>query len=282
MKEFLAVALLLLVTVLWGWTFTIVKDAVAVYGVVSFLAIRFVIGSTALGVFSLRRLKRDSLKVGACIGIALALGHLLQTVGLHYTTPTNCGLITGLFVVLGPVANRILFGVKVRQIFWATIAASLGGLVLLSGAEPSQLRVGDLLTLVSAVCYGLHVALLDRYAKGHDAVALALAQTCSASVIFLVAWPLSAPLEWPPGDVWFALVITGVFATAAAFYIQTYVQQRLTAVRTAIILTAEPVFAAIFGYVLAGDRLTGVQIAGAVVMVGAMAFGQLTESSYRS
>lgn len=278
MNHLLAAFLLLLVTALWGWTFTIVKDAVALYGIVSFLAIRFVIGSAALGVLSFGRLTRDSLKVGAGIGIALALGHLLQTVGLHYTTPTNCGLITGLFVVLGPVANRILFGVKVRPIFWAAIAASIAGLVLLSGAEPGQLRLGDLLTLISAMFYGLHVALLDRYAKGHDAVALALAQTCSASTIFLMAWPMSAPLQWPPGEVWFALAITGLLATAAAFCIQTYVQQRLTAVRTAIILTAEPVFAALFGYFLAGDRLTGLQMAGAALMLVAMTFGQLTDS----
>jgi len=268
-------ALLLLVTALWGWTFTVVKEAVAVYGVLAFLALRFAIGSAVLGAVSLRRVTKRSLLAGGGIGIALAAGYLFQTCGLRYTTATKSGLITGLFVILGPLANRVLFGVRTGRLFSLAIGISILGLLLLTGAEPSLVNVGDLLTLGAAAGFGLHIALLDRYARPHAAVPLTLAQTSTAAVIFLAAWPCAEPLAWPPGEVWLALGITGVLATAAALLIQTFVQQRLSAVRTAVILTTEPLFAALFGYLLAGDRLNALQVCGAVLMLAAVALAEV-------
>ena len=75
---------------------------------------------------------------------------------------------------------------------------------------------------------------------------------------------------WPPASVWPALLLTGGIATAAAFFIQTYVQQRLSAVETGMIILTEPIFAAIFGQLLMGDQLNGLQILGAVLMVAAV------------
>jgi len=275
MKQLSLAALLLLVTALWGWTFTVVKEAVAVYGVVAFLALRFAIGSAVLGAFSLRKVTKRSLVAGGGIGLVLAASYLFQTFGLRYTTATNCGLITGLFVIVGPLANRILFGVRTGRLFSVAIGMSILGLVFLTGAEPSLINVGDLLTLGAAVGFGLHIALLDRYARPHAAVSLTLAQTSAAAVVFLAAWPCAEPLAWPPADVWLALGITGVLATAAALLIQTFVQQRLSAVRTAVILTTEPLFAALFGYLLAGDRLSAIQISGAVLMLVAVAVAEI-------
>jgi len=275
MKQLSLTALLLLVTALWGWTFTVVKEAVAVYGVVAFLALRFAIGSAVLGAFSLRKITKRSLAAGGGIGIVLAASYLFQTFGLRHTTATNCGLITGLFVILGPLANRVLFGVRTGRLFSVAIVMSILGLLLLTGAEPNLINVGNLLTLGAAAGFGLHIALLDRYAKAHAAVPLTLAQTSAAALVFLAAWPCAEPLAWPPAEVWLALGITGVLATAAALLIQTFVQQRLSAVRTAVILTTEPLFAALFGYLLAGDRLSAIQISGAVLMLAAVAVAEI-------
>jgi drug/metabolite transporter (DMT)-like permease len=282
MKQSVLTALLLLVTAVWGWTFTVVKDAVAVYGVAAFLTVRFAVASAALGTFSLRRIDRRSLRTGGAIGGVLAAGYLLQTFGLDNTTATNCGLITGLFVLVGPLANRLLFGMRVRRVLWLAIAVSLAGLVLLTGTGLTPFGIGDALTVGAAGCFGLHIALLDRFAKGHDALGLALAQTCVATLVFAVAWPLTQPLAWPTPEVWWALLITGVLATAAAYSIQTYVQQRLSAVRTAVILTTEPLFAALFGYLLAGDRLTVVQLLGGALMLGAVAAAEIMPATGRS
>lgn len=279
----LALALLLVATAaVWGWTFSVVKDAVAVYGVVGFLAVRFAIGAAALGPAGARRLSGRTLVTGAGIGLVLAAAYLFQTFGLEYTTATNGGLITGLFVVFAPLLNRAIFRVRTRLVHWAAVVASLAGLVLLTGAGPARINLGDLLTVGCAACFGLHIVLLDRFAKGHGATALAAVQVGTATLVFLAVWPATGEVGWPSGEVWWALVICGLLATAGGFWAQTFVQQRLPAVRTAVILTTEPVFATFFGYVLAGDRLGAWQWAGAAAMIAAVVTAEAASAVQRS
>jgi drug/metabolite transporter (DMT)-like permease len=267
--------LLVLVTLVWGWTFTVVKDAVASYAVVSFLAIRFMIGSVLLGAIGWRRVDRKSLAAGGLVGLALAAGFLFQTFGLRTTTPTNSGLITSMFVVFAPVANRLLFGVRTPWLLWGAIGLSLGGVLLLTGAGREPPTSGDLLTLGAAVSFGLQIVLLSHFARRHDALALAVVQVTVAALVFLVAWPFAAPFAWPSPEVWRGLWLTGIVATALGFYVQTLAQRRLPATRAAIIFTLETVFAMIFGYILAGDRLGWAQALGAVLMIAAVALGEI-------
>lgn len=265
----------------WGWTFSLMKAPVEAYGVVPFLAVRFAIATVALLLVGYRRLSRRGLKVGAGIGLVLAASYLLQTFGLERTTATNTGLITGLFVIFAPLANRLMFGVRTGPLLWAAIGVSLLGLVLLTGTGPTPLTFGDFLVFLCAASYGLHIALLERHAKHHDAACLAVGQVGMAAVVLLVLWPCVGEVRLPAttadvvaGEIWFALLVTSLIATAAAFTIQTYVQQRLAAVQAAIIIAMEPVFAALFGYVCVGDRLIATQMLGVVLMVGAMVFSE--------
>jgi drug/metabolite transporter (DMT)-like permease len=238
--------LLVAVTAVWGWTFVVVQDAISVYGVIPFLAVRFVLAGAALAPIYATKLTRRSLIVGGGIGVVLAAEFLFQTTGLLFTTPTNSGLITGLFVVFAPLADRLLFGANVSRQVVLAVALSLLGIVLLAGGGPEGANWGDLLTLLCAAALGLHIALLSRYAASHDAGALTV-----------------------------ALLVTGLLASAGAFLVQTTVQQHIPAARTAIILTMEPVFAALFGYWLAGDRLVAVQILGALLILSALVIGEV-------
>src|SRR5918994_1311281 len=152
--------------------------------------------------------------------------------------------------------------------------------ILLSGVTRRTLLVGGGIGLVLAMGYlfqtlGLHIALLSRYAAGHDAAGLTFAQILAMAVLFAAIWPFTGTVELPPREVWVALLVTGLLASAGAFYVQTFVQQRLPAARTAVILTMEPAFAALFGYWLAGDRLVAVQIFGAVLILSALAIGEI-------
>ena len=275
MRRLALCAMMLAVVAVWGWTFSLMKGPVAEFGVVGFLAVRFAIATVAMGALTLRRATRRSLKTGALIGLLLAVAYLSQTFGLRLTTATNTGLITGLFVVFAPLASRALFGVRTRAAHWLAIAVSLVGLGLLTGAGPAPLAPGDGLTLVCAACFGLHIALLDRVAKHHDAGVLAFGQIAAAAVVFLVLWPLVDRVAWPSPRVWFALAVTGLAATAVAFTVQTFVQQRLSAVATAVIIVTEPLFAAFFGYVLAGDRLAALQWLGAALLVSALVVAEV-------
>jgi drug/metabolite transporter (DMT)-like permease len=267
--------LLVAVTAVWGWTFVVVQDAIAVYGVIPFLAVRFALAGAALAPIYAMKLTRRSLIVGGGIGVVLAAGYLFQTTGLLFTTPTNSGLITGLFVVFAPLADRLLFGANVSRQVVLAVALSLLGMVLLAGGGPEGANWGDLLTLLCAAALGLHIALLSRYAASYDAGALTLAQILSIALLFVIVWPFFAPITLPTPEVWVALLVTGLLASAGAFLVQTTVQQHIPAARTAIILTMEPVFAALFGYWLAGDRLVAVQILGALMILSALVIGEV-------
>jgi len=269
-KKLLSALLLLCVTAVWGATFAVVKDAVTSYGVMAFLAIRFAVAAVVLVPLGARKSTRVSWKVGGAIGLVLAGSYVLQTYGVRYTTATNSGLITGLFVVTAVIWNRALFGVRTPLVLWLAALASVAGLALLTGGGPSSLAFGDLLTVGCAVGFGLHIALLDRYAKEHSAMALALAQLSCATVVFALVWPFADPLALPPASVWPAIVFTGVAASAVGFYAQTSAQRRLPAVQAGMILTMEPVFAAVFGYLLAGDRLSWTQMGGGAAMIAAL------------
>ena len=274
-KSYVYTLLLVGVTAVWGWTFVVVQDAISAYGVLGFLALRFALASLALSPILLSGISRQTLLVGGGIGLVLAAGYFFQTLGLLYTTPTNSGLITGLFVVFAPVADRIFFGRRASRQVIVAVFLSLLGMVLLAGGGPEGVNPGDFLTLLCAAALGLHIALLSRYAAGHDVEGLTFAQIASMALLFTVLWPFFGPVEAPPPEVWFAIALTGLVASAAAFYIQTFVQQRLSAARTAVILTMEPVFAALFGYWLAGDRLVAVQIIGAALILSALVVGEV-------
>ena len=267
--------LLVAVTAVWGWTFVVVQDAIAIYGVIPFLAVRFLLAAAALAPIYAAKLTRRSLVVGGGIGLVLAAGYFFQTTGLLYTTPTNSGLITGLFVVFTPIADRLLFGANVSRQVVLAVALSLLGMVLLAGGGPEGANWGDLLTLLCAAALGLHIALLSRYAASYDAGALTLAQILSIALLFVLVWPFFGSVSLPTPEVWVALLVTGLLASAGAFLVQTTVQQHIPAARTAIILTMEPVFAALFGYWLAGDRLVAVQLLGALMILSALVIGEV-------
>ena len=251
------------------------RVGLSVYGVIPFLAVRFALAGAALAPIYAMKLTRRSLIVGGGIGVVLAAGYLFQTTGLLFTTPTNSGLITGLFVVFAPLADRLLFGANVSRQVVLAVALSLLGMVLLAGGGPEGANWGDLLTLLCAAALGLHIALLSRYAASYDAGALTLAQILSIALLFVIVWPFFAPITLPTPEVWVALLVTGLLASAGAFLVQTTVQQHIPAARTAIILTMEPVFAALFGYWLAGDRLVAVQILGALMILSALVIGEV-------
>jgi drug/metabolite transporter (DMT)-like permease len=274
--------LLVGVTAVWGWTFVVVQDAISVYGVLPFLAVRFALAGAALAPIYAAKLTRRTLLVGGGIGVVLAAGYLFQTTGLLFTTPTNSGLITGLFVVFAPLADRLFFGARASRQVILAVALSLVGMVLLTGGGPEGANLGDLLTLLCAAALGLHIALLSRYAASYHAGALTLAQILAMALLFAVVWPFFDPVSLPPPGVWVALLVTGLLASAGAFLVQTTVQQKIPAARTAIILTMEPVFAALFGYWLAGDRLVAIQIFGALLILSALVIGEVVPVLRRS
>jgi len=261
---------LVLVTGVWGVTFVQVKDAVAVYPLFAFLALRFGIASLTLGLPGARRLHslgRDGVRAGAVAGALLAGGYALQTLGLQRTTVSGAGFVTGMYVVLTPLLAFALFRIRVGRSAWAGVALATVGLAMLAGVHAGSVK-GDLLVLAGAAVYALQIVLLERYAPRYDPLAFTLVEMLFAfAVLACAAAPrLAIPHGW---TVWGALLVTGVFASALAFVVQTWAQRTASATRTAIVFSLEPVWAAVFGYALAGDRLGALGFGGfASIMAG--------------
>jgi drug/metabolite transporter (DMT)-like permease len=261
---------LIAVTAVWGVTFVQVKDAVALYPLFAFLAVRFAIASTTLAVPGARRLRSLGRRgTGAAIlaGALLGSGYALQTAGLERTTVSSTGFITGMSVVLTPLLALALYRLRVAPAAWAGVALATAGLALLAGVHRGS-ATGDLLVLAGAGAYALQIVLMERYAPRYDAIAFTLVEMLTAFVgllaIALARGELTVPRGW---TVWGALLVTGVFASALAFLVQTWAQRRASATQTALAFSLEPVWAAFFGFTLAGDRLGPAGWAGCAVIL---------------
>jgi len=253
-----AVLALVLVTAVWGVTFVQVKDAVALYPLFAFLAVRFWIATLTLAVPGLPRVRslgRPGFVGGAFLGLLLAAGYTLQTAGLERTTVSSTGFITGMYVVLTPLIALVLVRSRIGLSVWGGVALSTIGLAMLSGIHAGSVT-GDLLVLAAAAVYSLQIVLMERYAPRYDAVGFTLVEMLAAGVALGLVAAALGDLHLPHGwTVWGALLVTGVFASALAFLVQTWAQRRTSATRTALAFTMEPVWTAFFGYTLAGDRL---------------------------
>jgi drug/metabolite transporter (DMT)-like permease len=260
------------VTAIWGVTFVQVQDALVLYPLFAFLAVRFAISTVALAPFAwgeLRALPREGYVAGVGVGALLALAYGFQTAGLELTTVSSTGFITGLYVVFTPLIGLAVLGTPVPRALWSGVVLAVVGLLLLNGA-PGGSAVGNALVLACALASALQIVALERYAPRYDPRALAFLQMATAFVAFLVIAVALGELEIPHGrTVWAALLVTGLFAGALGFLVATWVQARTTAARAALVFTLEAPFAAIAGVVLADEVLGWPGWAGcAVLMAG--------------
>jgi drug/metabolite transporter (DMT)-like permease len=277
-----AAVLLIAVTAVWGVTFVQVKDAVAIYPLFAFLAVRYAIGTAVLlppAAARLRGLGRNGVVAGTVLGILLAAGLALQTAGLERTTVTNTGFITGLYVLLTPLFALALFRTRITRELWLAVALALIGLTLLAGV-PSSSATGDLLVLASTAAQALQIVMVERYANRYDAVGLVFVEILVACVGCTAIALALGDLSVPHGrTVWTALIVTGVFASALAYLIQIWAQRRISATRIAIIFALETVWAGFFGYVLDGDRLGAVGLTGCALIFAAILVAEPTAAA---
>jgi drug/metabolite transporter (DMT)-like permease len=260
------------VTAIWGYTFVPVQEALELYPVFAFLAVRFAISTAVLAPFALtplRALPRAGWAAGVLAGALLAAAYGLQTAGLELTTVASTGLITGLYVVVAPLVALLVFGTAVPRAVWGAVALSVLGLFLLNGA-PGGSTAGNLLVLGNAVAQGFQIAAMERFAPRYDARALTFLQMLVSCIGFVAVAAAAGQLAWPEGwTVWWGLVSSGVFAGALGYLVATWVQARTTAARAAVVFTLEAPFAALFGVVLL-DEVLGVAgwLGCAVMLVG--------------
>lgn len=264
-------AVLVGITAVWGATFTVVKDAVARMPVMDFLFVRFAVATLvllALRPRAVRGLGRPGWRRAVLLGVALGVGYVGQTVGLRFTSAAVSGFITGMFVVFTPLIAGLVLRRAVGAAAWAAVALATAGLGLLS-LRGLAVGVGELLTLLCAAAFAVHIVGLGEWSPRHDAYPLAVVQLGTVTVLTgLAAAPGGLALP-PDGAAWAAVGVTAVLATAAGFLGQTWAQARIPPTRAAVVLTLEPVFAGLFA-VLAGERLGWRTLAGGGLVLAAM------------
>lgn len=248
--------LLVGVTAVWGYTFVPVQEALVGTSVFSFLAVRFAISTAVLAPFAarpLRALPRRGYVAGAGAGILLGLAYGLQTAGLERTTVSSTGFITGLYVVMTPLLALALFRTRVPPAAWLGVGLAVAGLALIDGM-PGGSAVGNLLVLGNAVAQSFQIVAMERFAPRYDARALTFLQMGVAAVGFVVVSVALGDLSLPrTGQLWYAIVVTAVFAGALGYLVATWVQARTTAARAALVFTLEAPFAVLFGVWLLGE-----------------------------
>jgi drug/metabolite transporter (DMT)-like permease len=270
------------VAIIWGSTFVVVKRALADISTLYFLFLRFALASGCMALLftpAFRKMERHEiqrgLRGGAIAGLFLWLGYILQTVGLKYTSAGNSGFLTGLYIVLVPVIGAAIF--RRRPGGWeiAGILVATAGMVVMtvpSLAASFHMNRGDLLTLACAVAFACHLLTVGYYSQRERTEAVALGQIACAAILSGLALTFERPgAEWSRA-VWLALALTAVFATAAAFALQTWAQRYTTATRTALIFALEPVVALVAAVSLGGEALTVYAVAGgALILTGILA-----------
>lgn len=266
---------MLVVSFIWGATFVVVKNALADIGTFLFVGIRFTLAFLILTALSHRdvfKIRFSAIKYGCLLGVFLFIGYAFQTLGLRYTTSSNAGFITGVSVVLVPIIYALLHRKKppARTIIIVIIAAV--GLFLLSVPWGSfHLARGDFFVLIGAFGFALHIIYVDVYSHQFNSVAITSVQVLFVGLVCLLIGLIFEP--FPSRFTYnaiFAIIVTAVFATAIAFLAQNYLQQFSTPTDFAIVLASEPVFAALAGFIWAGERLSTQAMIGAGLILLAM------------
>lgn len=276
-----AIAGLLAATAVWGGAFTVMKEGTEHTPVFDFLMWRFGIAALVMVVIRPRtvlRIDLDTLRRGSFAGFLLGLSYILQTLGLQTTSAAVSGFITGLFVVLTPFLAWLIFREQLSVMAWmAVVMAALGlALITLNGVS---IGTGELLILLCAVSFSLHLLALGRWSPGRDPYQLTVIQMGTAFVMCLAgSW--FQGMQLPEGrSTWTAIIVTATVASAFAYMMQTWAQARVTATQAAVVLTMEPLFAGLSAVLIGGESLTVSTVAGGVLMVTAMYMIEIPSAS---
>ena len=268
----IAALLLLSVTAVWGSTFFLIKDLLERVPTLDFLAVRFSIAAVLLVVVAPRalgRLSADARKHALVLGVLYGVAQILQTAGLAHTAASVSGFITGMYVVATPLFAAVILHSRITRMTWAAVALATAGLAVLT-LEGLSVGYGEAITLVAALIYALHIVGLGAWSKPAEAIGMSIVQVIVIAVICLVA---SAPgrivLPETRGD-WLSVLYMAALAGSFALFAQTWAQAHLAPTRCAIIMSMEPVFAALFAILAGGEDPTLRMVVGGAMVFTAM------------
>ena len=275
---------LLFVTLVWGATFPVLKVATAQLSGVETTALRFCIAAVCMLPF-LRGLPGHTWRDGALLGALVLLSYVLQAYGLEFISSNRSAFLTSLNVLMVPFL-AVLFGTRLTWPVLLAAALACAGIGLMSWEGGAHL-VADMATVLSALAYALYVIVLSQRAARHQARGLAAAQIVWMAVLGC-AWMLLASLgsdrlHTLPGrvnrEIFAGLCYLGIVATSGMLFLQAVAQRHVSASKAALVYAMEPVFAALFAWVMLGEGLGWRAAIGGALVVAAVVFSELRSNA---
>ena len=274
----IAVLLLLTATAIWGLAFVAQKSAMDHMGPMTFAGVRFLLGGLALLPFAWLEFKAKRDAAGAitrrhwlliallCLGFFIASA--TQQYGLLYTSVTNSGFLTALYVLFVPLIAYLAMRAKPHPVIYLGAPLALIGIFYLNGGQLSDFNIGDGLMVIGALFWGVQVFLIGLL--GRETGLPVIISAISFIAVGILSSGIALGLETPDlgsiGDGWVEIAYAGIMSTAVAYTLQAIAQQYVPAPNAAIVLSAESLFAALGGALLLGERLSPIGYAGAALI----------------
>jgi len=275
--ESLAALALLALAMGWGSTFFMTKDLLARVPVLDYLGVRYAIATIALLAVAPRsvlRLPRTRLLQGVLLGVLYGFAQILQTAGLDRTPASTAGFVTGLYVVMTPLLAAPLLRQRIPRAAWIAVVLATAGLAVLS-LRGLHVGSGELLVLGSALLYALHICGLGAWSTPETSMGSTILQLAVIAVICLAgATPGGITLPHTGGD-WTRMLYMAVAVGALGMLVQVWAQAHLAPTRSAVIMSMEPVFAALFAVLFGGESTTTRMLVGGVMVLAAMLIVEL-------
>ncbi len=264
---------LILVTIVWGSTFLIVKETVASVNEYLIVFIRSVLAFGAMFIFQLfkdrkKLFNKKAFVYGSILGVLLAISYASQTIGLKYTSTGHSAFITSSAVIIVPFLLFFFYKSKLFRIDIFAVAIVFAGLFLLTYDFDTAINPGDLITIITAATYAIHVVLAGRYVKKSETLSIITYQFFAASAVSLIAWLAtdhsSIEMSIKAG---LSLLYLGLIGTLFCYFITVWIQKYVSSLKVVIIFSLEPVFAAIFGYFIIHEILNTKELIGASLIL---------------
>lgn len=268
-KPLLIKICLIFSAIVWGSTFFVIKNTLDEVNALTLTSYRFLLAAAILGIslVFLRKKLFTNFKAGFLLGLLLLAFYLCQTTGLHFTTASNSGFISCLFVVFTPLFAWVFWRTRTNPAHILAVALTFIGLWLITG-EIHEFNIGDLLSLLAAFIGSLHILFVDKYMKSDfDPFILSFQQFLVIGILsFILARLLHFPLTLPTAGTLYSIIYLAVFASIIGYVAQFIAQKYASPTAISVILTLEPVFAAIFAWTLGGEAFHTLKATGGALI----------------
>ncbi|MGV8145732.1 MAG: DMT family transporter [Alkaliphilus sp.] len=261
---------LLLVSIVWGSGFVVTKNALDAFTPYVLLSYRFTIATLVVSTIfhkKLLRLDRETAKAGIIAGLFLFTAFVAQTIGIQYISAGSSAFLTATYVVIVPFLYWIINKTRPDRYIFVSALMTLAGIAFITIGNGFSIQLGDLITILCAFLFACHIISVGQYVRKYDATLLIIVQLATAMILSIIA---AFVFETHPAEVpvqsYLMVMYLGLFSTLICFFVQTTAQRFTSASHTAIILSLEAVFGAIFGVLILAEFFTGRMIFGFIIV----------------